>query len=90
MRTPAPGRRHHDTLNAPTNLQSLYFTFQFYHFPPTTSEMAFLVQVSAAPRPSSPRSTSPQVRGSAILHPVFWDQRGFMSTACFRLEPDPR
>ncbi len=37
--------RYHDTLNAPTQLQSAYFTFQFYHFPPTTSDMAFLVQV---------------------------------------------
>lgn len=35
--------RHHDTLNAPTNVRSIYFTFQMYHFPPTTSDMAFLV-----------------------------------------------
>ncbi|GLC73822.1 hypothetical protein PLESTF_001424700 [Pleodorina starrii] len=37
--------RHHDTLNAPTALKALYLTFQFYHFPPTTSEVGLLVPI---------------------------------------------
>ncbi len=49
-RPPAPCR-HHDTLNAPAQLQSAYFTFQLYHFPPTTSDMAFLVQVRQREKP---------------------------------------
>lgn len=55
--------RHHDTLNAPAKLQSTYFTFQFYHFPPTTSDMAFLVQ----PRPEV---AAPITTGRESIHPA--------------------
>lgn len=34
--------RHAPSLNAPSGLRNVYFTFQFYDFPPTISELARL------------------------------------------------
>ncbi|GFR44041.1 hypothetical protein Agub_g5201 [Astrephomene gubernaculifera] len=65
--------RHHDTLNAPANLKSLYLTFQFYHFPPTTSEMALLLPVRLTEEAAAPDGTcvlvpaDPSKKGAGLV-----------------------
>jgi hypothetical protein len=56
--------RHHDTLNAPVNVQSLYFTFQFYHFAPTTTTMAYLVAPNPAQMSQMPGGQQQQQGGA--------------------------
>ena len=50
----------------------MYFTFQFYHFPPTTSEMAYLAQAKLADDPENKTcllvASHPMKQGAGVWH----------------------